>query len=287
MKTKLLSSYVNRKNNEAPLFTCELISDNHQLYPYVDKRLKTVLDEMLNRDVRHVFFTGDLTNNGLSFQFQSLFKLLDTYPFDYQFALGNHDTFHRFHEQSLRTNETMNSHVYRQHVYHKTNYDAISIYVLNTQKPQEDNIYFERNQLLWLEEQLANDHKPWKLILCHQPLANSHPNSEDRTMHIGFQNAKLLSVLRKFKGIIYASGHLHNSYTLQSMCQVEDIVCINIPGFSKIDYGSKELGIGVSLSFYHTFIWMSFTQYAQHRMIDTVHYVYDKEKNCVLWDYPQ
>lgn len=285
MSDSTLTPYINRMNHEDPLFYCEVVSDNHQLSPFADKRMKQALDDMLHRDIRHVFFTGDLTNNGFRFQFQALFTLLKNYPFDYQFALGNHDTFHHFHEEALRIPPELKEYVYRQQVYHKTNYEHLSVYVLNTQKPQEDNMYFERNQLAWLDEQLAKDQKQWKLILCHHPLADSHPNSEQRSMHIGFQNAKLLDILRKYEGIVYASGHLHNSYTLNAMCQIEKIVCVNIPGFEKIDFGENRTQVTAVLSFYHDFLFLNFYDHKEHHIVDSVFYVYDFKKNCIIKEY--
>lgn len=281
-----LTPYLNKMKQEKPLFYCELISDNHQLTPFVDKRMKHALDDMKSRNVQHVFFTGDITNNGFHFQFQTLFSLLNAYPFDYQFALGNHDTYHHFHEETLRIPPEVKQYVYRTQVYHKTNYKDLSVYVLNTQKPQEDNMYFQKNQLIWLDEQLKKDQKRWKLILCHHPFAYSHPRSEQRDMHIGFQNAQVLEVLRKYSGILYASGHLHNSYSMEALCMVEQIVCINVPGFEKVDAGDPVTQVGMTLSFYEDFVFFSFYDYKEKRRIDTVYYVFDFDKQSILKDYP-
>lgn len=280
-----LTAYKNRMENEKPLFLCEGIADIHQLLPWTNLKLRTALDDIRERNITQVLFAGDLTNNGKRFQWIPFFHLLSDYHFHYEFALGNHDTFHRFQDSALRITPELKEHVYSQGIYHQTCYDAVSIYVLNTQKPQEDNLYFFEDQLTWLSNCLKQDHHPWKIVLCHHPFADSHPNSEDHAMHIGFQNSKLLRILNHHEDVVYLSAHLHNSYSLTSMRMFHGFACINIPPFSKSEYGVSQQQIGIELKFYQDFVSLRFRDYAAHRYIDSVSYIYDKHKKEVFQEY--
>ena len=285
MKSTKTSPYIHRMNNELPLFKCAMIADNHQLSPMMDKRLKKALESIANRDIHHVLFAGDITQHGTRFQLKAFFSLLKNYPYHYHIALGNHDTFHRFHEEALRIPPELELYAYQQQVYYKTVVKNMSIYVLNTQKPQEDNIYFQKDQLAWLAQELQQDTSLWKLILCHQPFADSHPFSEDRTMHIGFQNALLLDILKHHDDILFISGHLHNSYSLDALCLYHGIACLNVPGFDKIDHGINQAQIGVELSCYQDFLFIAFYDYGEDRMIDSVYYIYDRHLQQIWKEY--
>lgn len=277
--------YKNRMQNENPLLVFELMSDIHQLSPYKDKTLRNAFNDIMDRKQRYLFLLGDLSNNGYGFQFRSFFSLLEPFGFHHLIALGNHDTFHPNHDEALHIHPLLRRYVYRDHVYYKETIAHCSFYVLNTQKPQENNMYMEKDQLTWLKEELHKDTNTWKFVLCHHPLADTHPGSEERKHHIGYQNGTLESILMNHH-VIFLSGHLHNSYSHTAMCQKHDILCINVPSFHSIQRGIRKDQIGLEISVYSDFLYGRFRDYKEHRYLDSVEYIYEWKKQHLIVLHP-
>lgn len=268
--------FYHRIENESPLITFELLSDIHQMSWRKDKTLKNAFEDMKNRDIQYLCFLGDLTNNAYGFQFHAVFSLLMPYGFHQLIALGNHDSFHPHHDEALRIHPTCKRYVYKNQVYYKEEIHGCSFYVLNTQKPQENNMYLEKDQLTWLQDCLNQDKNEWKFVLCHHPLAHTHLGSEDRSMHIGYQNAQLESILLHHH-VIFLSAHLHNSYSLPALYLHKDILCVNIPPFHNVEHGIKKDQIGTQIQVFQDFLYIRFYDYQEHRFIDSVEYIYDQK----------
>jgi len=60
-------------------------------------------------------------------------------------------------------------------------------------------------QLKWLEENLANSQKPWKIVFGHHPLYSSGMHGTDPTLI-----AKLEPLFSKYQVSLYICGHDHN-----------------------------------------------------------------------------
>ena len=277
--------YRNRIQNEKPKLVFELMSDIHQMSPWKDKTLRNAFNDIMDRNQRYVFLLGDLTNNAYGFQFRSFFSQLNPYGFHHLIALGNHDTFHPNHDEALHIHPSLRRYVYREQVYYKEIIEDCSFYVLNTQKPQENNMYLEKDQLTWLDTELKKDTSQWKFILCHHPLADTHPGSEERGNHVGYQNGQLESIL-KHHHVMYLSGHLHNSYSHTAMCQKHDILCINTPSFHSIKRGIRKDQVGLEISIYSDFLYGRFRDYKEHRYLDSVAYIYEWKKQHLIVLHP-
>lgn len=279
--------FKNRIKNEKPIVMAELLSDIHQTMPWKDKQLQLALNDIKDRNIPYLCLLGDLTNNAYGFQFQAFFSLLMPYGFHQLIALGNHDTFHPNLDEALHIHPLIKRHVLQQELYHKETIQQCSFYVLNTQKPQENNMYIEKDQFTWLEQELTKDRADWKFILCHHPLADTHPGSEDRSMHVGYQNAQLESILKGNPQIVYLSGHLHNSYSHTALCMKDDLLCINVPSFHQVQRGIRKEQIGLQLDLYHDFLHVRFRDYRQHQYLSSVSYIFDRKKRCIHTIYPK
>ena len=272
--------YHQRIANEKPFITFEMLADIHQISCFKDKTLRRAFDDIKQRDIHYLFCLGDLTNNACFFQFRAFFSLLNPYGFHHLIALGNHDLYHAHHDESMRIDPTCKRYVYRHEVYYKEELKGCSFYVLNTQKPQKDNMYFEKDQLEWLQDDLNQDKNNWKFVLCHHPLANTHPGSERRDMHIGYQNAQLEKILLHHH-VIYISAHLHNSYSLPALYLNKDILCVNVPAFHQVEHGIKKDQVGMQIQVFTDFLYIRFYDHQEHRFLDSVTYIYDHKHRII------
>lgn len=261
--------YQNRIQNESSLLTFDVLADLHITLPWRNLHLETALEDIWQRDVKHVAIVGDFTNNGYAFQWKNVLSQLQEFPFQYAIALGNHDIYNIQH-RSIHIHPLYRSMILRhhKHVYYDEHWNGIHIYVLNPQLATKQHGILFQDQLTWLRQKLKQD-DPTKpiLLFCHHPLSDLYVNSDSQK-----QKEELKMILHKYPNICYFSGHLHNDAAL---CEKTYAHCffIDVPAFQHVETGAKQKGCGYEVQLFHDFLSIRTRDYLNHVWMASQHYI--------------
>lgn len=279
------TAFAHRIMNDHAQLVMDMISDSHVYKGHHDDLLHTALDDSWERGIRHIILAGDITNNGYSYQQHCAFTEMKEYPFSYACALGNHDVYNMFHKHQIHIHPLYKELCLKQNhqLYYDCKFQGYHVYVLNPEKPMKNMSYISDQQLQWLKQNIQQDDKKKPiLVVCHQPLIDTHPHTQDILMSFGPQSKQLYDTLNLHPHTIFISGHVHHSYTVSSILQDNHITFIDLPAFRMIQYGEKREGIGYTVSFYSDFIYIKTRDYKQHMWIESNEYIIDLKHRQVL-----
>lgn len=279
------TAFSHRIINDHTNLVMDMMSDCHVYKGSHDVMFHAALNDAWERGVRHMILAGDITNNGYTFQQHCAFTEMKEYPFSYACALGNHDVYNIFHKHQIHIHPLYKELCIQQnhHLYYDCNFNRYHVYILNPERPMKNMNFFSEQQLQWLKQSIQQDDKKKPIfVVCHQPILDTHPHTEDILMSLGPQSQQLRDILNIHSHAIFISGHVHNSYTIPSIFQDDHITFINLPAFRKIQYGEHREGIGYSAFIYSDFIYIKTRDFKQHMWIESNEYIIDLVHGQVL-----
>ncbi len=174
-----------------------------------------------------ILLLGDLTNDGLSDQFESFKACMDeTVPWKSVFPVtGNHDVlrvtppgtdgcenFAAFQVELLARAERGGHRVSlapdrRAYSVQMGDVDIIGLQCATNGRKF---LFPEGIQIDWLERHLSMTPASWHIILCHAPMLAHNPNRNEGAPYLD-RNRQLQEILNQNGHIIFLSGHTHVS----------------------------------------------------------------------------
>lgn len=228
--------------------------------PFFDAAAEDIKNSAYPLDA--ILMAGDIAENGLAIEYQYVYEKLSGIDTQYIIAEGNHDIRLRLYKQSLNrfsnfTNALNNNSEMTSFHYSKV-VNGYKFIVLGSDRTEFEENYLSKEQLAWLENELAGENGKPTFVICHQPLKNTHGlpitwNSPfDSKGTVGKQSDKLKAILEKYSNAIFITGHLHTGfgeYTYEKLGKTE---MINLPSLCiNNDYGDyNNPGIGCIVEVY-------------------------------------
>ena len=171
-----------------------------------------------------ILISGDLTNDGISRQFELLKECIDTVAKDRLIlaVTGNHDQllqlnaeesfgYNLFQKSLFDRAETLGFHVEIDNSgAYSVSYESIDIIGLQCVTVGRKFIFPEGKQLKWLKQHLDSDTSTWHIVLCHAPLSE-HTCRKGKKIFYLSRNDELQQIIDQHQNIIFISGHTHFS----------------------------------------------------------------------------
>lgn len=178
---------------------------------------------------------GDLTNDGLSEQFEQFQNIIDqTIPEKSIFCIpGNHDVLHPAKTEDGKDGIS-NYLTFREKILDKANQKGyliskdkeslaysvqlgfIDLIGLQCVISKRRFLFPKGRQIQWLETHLAEQKDAeWHIIMCHAPLLSHNPHRNDSSAYLD-RDEQLQNLLDRTGNIIFLSGHTHISPNLLS-----------------------------------------------------------------------
>ncbi|HBL41755.1 MAG TPA: hypothetical protein DDY98_09530 [Ruminococcaceae bacterium] len=228
-----------------------LISDTHidtkttAEQTNLERGLKDIAASKVAANV--LMINGDLTNNGLTEQYDALFTAINKKaPAKKVIAvLGNHDCWSQNYFNNFKTKYNLSTLSNITNPYYKYSVNGYTFFALGSEKGYQDSTayqnsaYLSDEQLNWLDEQLAatflTSDKP-VFVMCHQPINGTNRQTEAWALGgLGDQSTALLNILKKYADqnhtVILSSGHLHNSLGYSGVTNQGNLYFVDVPSF--------------------------------------------------------
>ncbi len=228
-----------------------LISDTHISTKTTDAQntLERGVKDMAKSKVEAnmLMITGDLTDNGLTDQYDALFKIINQKAAAKKTVcvMGNHDAWSVGYFDNFRTKYNLGTLSDISTPYYKYSTEGYTVFALGTEKGYQESAAYQNEaylsdaQLNWLDSQLAAtfalSDKP-AFVLCHQPINGMNRQAEAWSLGgLGAQSEQLLTILKKHADaghtVIICSGHLHNSIGYAGVTNQGNLWFVDVPSF--------------------------------------------------------
>ncbi|SFB08689.1 3',5'-cyclic AMP phosphodiesterase CpdA [Lentibacillus halodurans] len=170
-------------------------------------------------------FLGDLTDNGYTEQYDNAMEVYEENRQDGTqslFAIGNHEYYNdanALESQERFLEKTGMDSLY----YHKVikDYDFVVM-------GEEDEGYFSKQQINWLDEQLSKaeqrDSKKPIFVFMHWPIEDTTYGSE---WHVEPNGELLYETLEKYPQVVFFSGHTHYPVSDPKSIYQKDFTSVN------------------------------------------------------------
>ena len=228
-----------------------LISDTHISTKTTDAQ------NVLERGVRDMsksksaadmlMITGDLTDNGLTDQYDALFNIINKRSPAKKAVcvMGNHDAWAADYLNNFKSKYNAATLSSITEAYYKYSVNGYTVLAMGTEKGFQESedyrneAYLSEAQLNWLDSQLASafllSDKP-VFVMCHQPINGTNRQAEAWSLGgLGAQSDQLLAILKKHADaghtVIICSGHLHNSIGYAGVTNQGNLWFVDVPSF--------------------------------------------------------
>lgn len=189
----------------------------YRVFHRTEQRLRTVIDDVNDRDVDLVFFPGDLTKDGEPWNFDCIDTLLEELEHPFLATPGNHDVQKRTDDYDCPSSATFANRYASGSLPLHHEVGGVDLFVLNT-AVGPDGPYLETHrgllstdQLEWLDDRLGDVDDP--IVACHH---NPLPVVSDPICRIDpWKNFTLrkrdrfISVLEDHDVPLVLAGHHH------------------------------------------------------------------------------
>lgn len=219
--------YDNKRSDWKPLKTAgpgkfkALIFPDSQSNDYNDWKKVAQAARNNHKDADFFINMGDLVDNGEDLVqwkawFNSLEGVIDEIPG--ALVLGNHETYNmdwkvRMPEAYLKLfSLPANGNATFQNQYYSFDYGDVHFVVLNTQIDEMSDFQPEvlNAQLAWLEQDMANTQKTWKIVLMHKDvLTYEIKNRTNRTAGVSEIGKIFMPLFDKYNIDVVLTAHLH------------------------------------------------------------------------------
>ncbi|WHY76929.1 metallophosphoesterase [Neobacillus sp. WH10] len=254
------NSKVQASERENPNIQLLVMSDVHVSSDTPDYKFANALQDSLdiapNYDVLSI--VGDLTNYGIEKEYDDFNKILNDHVEEEKpkvFAMGNHEYFESFYnKESVTTDKEMQQRFVDKTKMPGLYYDkwikGYHFIVLAGEKGYDTLIeenpdvphafnyaYISDEQYEWFEKTIAENVEKNKpiFVFLHQPIKNTVYGSR---WNAGYDEEKLLSIMKKYPQVIYFSGHSHYPIENQKSIIQNGITMVNT---GSVKYGYDDI----------------------------------------------
>ncbi len=199
---------------------------------------------------------GDIADYGTNNEYERFFRVLDNQKVvkNLFVTMGNHDARLFFKKNTKivikKTEEYLNKNLDGK-IYYSSDMNGYTLIVLCTEKRILEKAYISKEQIDFLDKELARGTKDGKpvFVMCHQPFAETHGLPEVwKTGDMGEQNDEVRAVMEKYRNVFFINGHLHGGIfekIAETLNEEKGVYSINIPGYRKLNnFGIQDCGVG-------------------------------------------
>lgn len=199
---------------------------------------------------------GDIADYGTNNEYDRFFRVLDNQKITRNLfvTMGNHDARLFFKKNTKivikKTEEYLGKNLGGK-IYYSYDMNGYTLIVLCTEKRILEKAYISKEQIAFLDKELARGTKDGKpvFVMCHQPFAETHGLPEVwKTGDMGEQNDEVRAVMEKYKNVFFINGHLHGGIyeRVEEVLNEENgVYSLSIPGYRKENnFGMTDCGVG-------------------------------------------
>lgn len=199
---------------------------------------------------------GDIADYGTNNEYDRFFRVLDNQKITRNLfvTMGNHDARLFFKKNTKivikKTEEYLGKNLGGK-IYYSYDMNGYTLIVLCTEKRILEKAYISKEQIAFLDKELARGTKDGKpvFVMCHQPFAETHGLPEVwKTGDMGKQNDEVRAVMEKYKNVFFINGHLHGGIfekVAETINEEKGVWSISIPGYRKLNnFGIQDCGVG-------------------------------------------
>lgn len=229
-----------------------------------EKNLANTFEDLANSKEKFDAFllAGDIADYGTNNEYDRFFRVLDKQNVvDNLFVtMGNHDARLFFKKNTKivikKTEEYLKKSLGGK-IYYSHDMNGYTLIVLCTEKRILEKAYISKEQIDFLNKELARGTKDGKpvFVMCHQPFAETHGLPEVwKTGDMGEQNDEVRAVMEKYKNVFFINGHLHGGIfekIAETLNEDNGVYSISIPGYRKLNnFGIQDCGVGYCCEVY-------------------------------------
>ncbi|MGP7817110.1 metallophosphoesterase family protein [Niallia sp. 01092] len=220
-------------------------------YPAIDENISGLMDaranfyrvfieRFLEIDADLHVSLGDLTNFGLSLEFEGIYNLLRKKDRNFFHVLGNHDVYGQTKKEVLSITD--------QPRYHSITTDSAVFAFLDTAREMDFEDWggwMDEEQLDWFQEVVWTSGTKPLIVFAHHPVYNTTKNSEIDKGSI-HPSIDMWNILEQKEGIgVYVNGHTHVNSIVQkeNWTFVQTSACLDEHAFRIIDINKDEIHI--------------------------------------------
>lgn len=167
---------------------------------------QTMIDDLATRDIAFVIHVGDIASHGDPNKMREVAAVFNTLPVSTYYVPGNNDLI--YDETTERKTLKNYTEVFGNATYQSFDYNNAHFILLNNSYLRDG---FPDAELTWLEDDLANNTKPFTFVFFHRPLhlPGEALFGDDETPHSREQNEKFLRLIAQFNITHIYNGHIH------------------------------------------------------------------------------
>lgn len=215
-----------------------------QISNYMPKRypvFKAACEDLHNNaaSIDALLVAGDLAENGLAAEYQTVYDGLAGLDARYIVCTGNHDLRLRSYKQSSKRINAFVNALNGDSAAAKLNYaetvNGVKFIVLGSNKTEFEEAYFTDETLNWLDGELAAANGEPVFVVCHQPLKLTHglPDTWGSPINsagsVGDQSDALKDIFTSYKNVVFVTGHLHTGLGEYTYETVGGTHLVNLP----------------------------------------------------------
>ncbi len=198
---------------------------------------------------------GDIADYGTDNEYERFFRVLDNQKAipSMFVTMGNHDArlFYNKNKNIMvkKTAEYLKDKTGK--IYYSYDINGYTFIVLCTEKRVLEKAYISKEQIDFLDRELARGTKEGKpvFVMCHQPFAFTHGLPEVwKTGDMGEQSDEVRAVMEKYSNVFFINGHLHGGIfekVAETLNEEKGVHSISIPGYRKPNnFGIQDCGVG-------------------------------------------
>ncbi len=246
------------EDSENVKLSMAIIADTHlPNRESAEKNLKNTFLDLANSKEKFDAFlmAGDIADYGTDNEYERFFRVLDDQKVvsNILVTLGNHDArmFFKKNEKIIIKKTAEYLGIKNNKIYYSYDINGYTFIVLCTEKRVLEKAYISKQQIEFLDKELARGTKQGKpvFVMCHQPFAETHGLPEVwKTGDMGEQNDEVRAVMEKYRNVFFINGHLHGGVFPQiaeTINEENGVYSISIPGYRKENnFGITDAGVG-------------------------------------------
>lgn len=246
------------EDSENVLLSMAAIADTHLPNRVsAEKNLSNTFEDLANskEKIDAFLMAGDIADYGTNNEYERFFRVLDKQDAvkNIFVTMGNHDARFFFKKNSKiiigKIKDYLNIQTGK--IYYSYDIKGYTFIVLCTEKRVLEKAYISKEQIDFLDKELARGTKDGKpvFVMCHQPFAETHGLPEVwKTGDMGEQNDEVRAVMEKYKNVFFINGHLHGGVfekVAETINEENGVWSLSVPGYRKENnFGITDCGVG-------------------------------------------
>ncbi len=247
------------EDSENVRLSMAIIADTHlPNRESAEKNLANAFEDLANSKEKFDAFllAGDIADYGTNNEYKRFFRVFDNQKVvkNIFVTMGNHDARLFFKKNNKivtkKTDEYLGIKTNGK-PYYSYDMNGYTLIVLCTEKRVLEKAYISKEQIAFLDKELARGTKDGKpvFVMCHQPFAETHGLPEVwKTGDMGEQNDEVRAVMENYRNVFFINGHLHGGIfekIAETLNEENGVYSISIPGYRKLNnFGIQDCGVG-------------------------------------------